>query len=71
MSAPLSFLGEKIAVVIRIEVREKIQEELEDLEAIREFDEAKASRDTPIAFDEAARIGKSQVRLRSSHPAAS
>ena len=45
MSAPVSFLGEKIAVVIRIEDREKIEEELEDLEAIREFDEVKASRE--------------------------
>ena len=45
--------GEKIAVVISIEEYEKILEELEDLDAIREYEEAKASSETPVPFDEA------------------
>ncbi len=45
--------GEKIAVVISIEEYEKILEELEDLEDIRAFDEAEASGETPIPFDQA------------------
>jgi PHD/YefM family antitoxin component YafN of YafNO toxin-antitoxin module len=45
--------GEKIAVMISIEEYEKILEDLEDLDDIREFDEAKASGETPIPFDEA------------------
>jgi PHD/YefM family antitoxin component YafN of YafNO toxin-antitoxin module len=45
--------GEKVAVVISIEEYEKILEELEDLDAIREYEEAKASGETPVPFDEA------------------
>ena len=45
--------GEKIAVVISIEEYEKILEELEDLDAIREYEEAKALGETPVPFDEA------------------
>jgi len=53
--------GEKVAVVIGIEEYEKILEELEDLEAIREYDEAKASGETPIPLDEAiARIERNR-----------
>ena len=53
--------GEKIAVVISIEEYEKILEELEDLEAIREYEEAKASGETPVPFDEAiARIERNR-----------
>jgi len=53
--------GEKVAVVISIEEYEKILEELEDLEAIREYDEAKASGETPIPLDEAiARIARNR-----------
>jgi PHD/YefM family antitoxin component YafN of YafNO toxin-antitoxin module len=53
--------GEKVAVVISIEEYEKILEELEDLEAIREYEEAKASGETPVSFDEAiARIERNR-----------
>lgn len=45
--------GEKVAVVISIEEYEKILEELEDLEAIREYEEAKASGETPIPLEQA------------------
>jgi len=45
--------GEKIAVVISIEEYEKILEELEDLEAIREYEEAKASGETGVPLEEA------------------
>jgi PHD/YefM family antitoxin component YafN of YafNO toxin-antitoxin module len=57
MKEPTQFLtnekGGKIAVVISIEEYEKILEELEDLEDIRAYDEAKASGETPVPFDEA------------------
>ena len=53
--------GEKVAVVISIEEYEMILEELEDLEAIREYEEAKASGETPVPFDEAvARIERNR-----------
>ncbi len=48
--------GEKVAVVISIEEYEKILEELEDLEdlqAVREYEEAKASGETPIPLEQA------------------
>jgi PHD/YefM family antitoxin component YafN of YafNO toxin-antitoxin module len=45
--------GEKVAVVIGIEEYEKILEELEDLEDIRAYDEAKASGETPIPLEQA------------------
>ncbi len=53
--------GEKVAVVISIEEYEKILEELEDIEAIREYEEAKASGETPVPFDDAiARIERNR-----------
>jgi PHD/YefM family antitoxin component YafN of YafNO toxin-antitoxin module len=45
--------GEKVAVMISIEEYEKILEELEDLEDIRAYDEAKASGETPIPLEQA------------------
>ena len=45
--------GEKVAVVIGIEEYEKLLEELEDLEDIRAYDEAMASEETPVPFEEA------------------
>jgi len=57
MSEPTQFLvnekGEKIAVVIGIQEYEKLLEQLEELEDIRAFDEAEASGETPIPFDQA------------------
>ena len=45
--------GAKVAVVIGIEEYEKLLEELEDLEDIRAYDEAMASGETPVPFEEA------------------
>ena len=57
MTAPTQFLtnekGEKIAVVIAIEEYEKLLDEIDELEAIKEFEEAKAAGETPVPFDEA------------------
>ena len=53
--------GEKVAVVISIEEYEEILEQLEDLDAIREYEEAKASGETSVPFDEAiARIERNR-----------
>jgi hypothetical protein len=57
MKEPTQFLtnekGEKVAVVISIEEYEKLLDELEDLEDIRAYDEAIASGETPIPFEQA------------------
>jgi hypothetical protein len=57
MTAPRQFLtdekGEKIAVVISIQEYEELLEELEDLQAVREYEEAKASGETPIPLEQA------------------
>ena len=57
MKEPTQFLvnekGEKVAVVIGIQEYEKLLEQLEELEDIRAFDEAEASGETPIPFDQA------------------
>jgi PHD/YefM family antitoxin component YafN of YafNO toxin-antitoxin module len=45
--------GEKIAVVISVAEYEKILEELEELDDIRAYDEARASGETSVPFDEA------------------
>jgi len=65
MKEPTQFLtnekGERTAVVISIEEYEKLLEELEELEDIRAYDEAKASGETPVPFDEAvARIERNR-----------
>ena len=53
--------GEKVAVVIGIEEYEKILEELEDRDAIRDYQEAKALGEIPVPFDQAiARIEQSR-----------
>jgi hypothetical protein len=57
MKEPTQFLvnekGEKVAVVIGIQEYEKLLEDLEELEDIRAFDEAEASGEIPIPFDQA------------------
>jgi hypothetical protein len=57
MKEPTQFLtnekGEKVAVVIGIKEYEKLLEELEDLEDIRAYDEAMASGETPVPFEQA------------------
>ncbi len=45
--------GEKVAVVLGIEEYEKLLEELEELEDIRAFDEAEASAETAVPFEQA------------------
>jgi hypothetical protein len=53
--------GERIKVVLDIDEYEKILEELEDLDDIRAYEEAKASGETPVPFDEAiARIERNR-----------
>lgn len=57
MKAPTQFLtnekGERIAVVISVEEYEELLDEIEDLQAVREYDEAKASGETPIPLEQA------------------
>ena len=67
MIPPKQFLtdekGEKIAVVISIKEYEELLEELEDAEAIREYQEAKASGEVGVPWDEAlARIERERNR---------
>lgn len=67
MTEPTQFItnkeGEKIAVVISIEEYEKLLDELEDAEAIREFQEAKASDEPSVTLEEAVeRIKREQNR---------
>ena len=67
MIPPKQFLtdekGEKIAVVISIKEYEELLEELEDAEAIREYQEAKASGQVGVPWDEAlARIERERNR---------
>lgn len=45
--------GAKIAVVLDIEEYEGLLEELQDLQAIREYEEAKASGEAPIPLEQA------------------
>ncbi len=56
MTAPKQFLtnekGEKIAVVISIKEYEEMLEELEDAEALHEYQEAKNSGEVGVPFDE-------------------
>ena len=57
MTEPKQFLtnekGERIGVLIGIEEYEKILDDLEELWAIREFDEAKASGEPAVPVEEA------------------
>jgi hypothetical protein len=57
MTEPVQFItnkeGEKIAVVIAVDEYAKILEQLEELEDIRAYDEAKASGETPIPLQQA------------------
>jgi hypothetical protein len=57
MKEPTQFLtnekGERIAVVIGIAEYEELLEDLEDLQAVREYDEAKAAGEIPIPFEQA------------------
>ena len=53
--------GEKVAVVIGIREYEELLEQLEDSQAIKEYEEAKASGETAVPFEDAiARIERSR-----------
>ncbi len=45
--------GERISVLLDLEDYRKLLEELEELESVRTYDAAKASRDEIILFEEA------------------
>jgi PHD/YefM family antitoxin component YafN of YafNO toxin-antitoxin module len=52
--------GNRVAVLIDIEEYERILEALEELESINAYDEAKASNDEVIPFDQAIKEIESQ-----------
>ena len=54
--------GNRVAVLIDIEQYQKVLEALEELESIRAYDEAKASGDEIISFDQAIREIENQRR---------
>jgi len=68
MKEPTQFLtnekGEKIAVIIGIAEYEKLLEELEELWAIRELEEANASGEAPVPFEEAVKRIEGQRILK-------
>jgi hypothetical protein len=73
MTEPTQFLtnekGEKIAVVISIDEYEKILDELEELRAIREYDEAKALGETPMLSNKhSKKTAVAASELWGSHP---
>lgn len=45
--------GERVGVILSIEDYRKVLEELEELESIRAYDEAKSSKDETIPFERA------------------
>ena len=47
--------GERVAVLLGIEEYQKLLREIEELEAIRAYDAAKASKDEAVPFDQAVR----------------
>lgn len=47
--------GQKISIELTVKEYEKLLDDLEELDAIRAYDAAKASGETPIPFDQAVR----------------
>lgn len=47
--------GNRVAVILNLEPYEQLREAMEELDDIRVFDEAKASRDEAIPLDQAIR----------------
>lgn len=45
--------GQPVAVLLDIEVYRQLMEAVEELDAIRAYDEAKASGETPVSLEEA------------------
>lgn len=56
--------GKKISVVISIKAFKSIMEELEDLEDIRLYDEAKKSNEDSIPIDEAFKIIEERCKAK-------
>lgn len=54
--------GNRVAVLIDIDEYQRVLEALEELESINAFDEAKASNDEVISFDQAVNEIESQRR---------
>jgi hypothetical protein len=46
-------LGNRVGVVLAMEEYHKLLADLEELESIRSFDQAKAASETPIPFEQA------------------
>ena len=44
--------GQKVSVVLDIKEYEKLMEDLEELDAIRAYDAAKASGETPVPYEQ-------------------
>jgi hypothetical protein len=57
MATPKRFVtdenGVRVAVVLDIKEYEELLEDLQDLQAVREYDEARASGETPIPLEKA------------------
>ncbi|HLG17723.1 MAG TPA: hypothetical protein VJH03_24985 [Blastocatellia bacterium] len=53
-------VGRRVAVLVDIEEYRKLTEALEEIESIRAYDEAKASGDEAIPFEQAVREIESQ-----------
>lgn len=47
--------GQKISIELTVKEYERLLEDLDELEAIRAYDAAKASKNPPIPFDQAVR----------------
>jgi len=47
--------GDKISIELTVKEYERLLEDLEELEAIRAYDAAKASKEAPIPFEQAVR----------------
>ncbi len=45
--------GERVGVILSMEDYQKVLEQLEELESIRAYDEAKASKDEMVPFEQA------------------
>ncbi len=56
--------GEKISVVIPIQEFNNLLEELEDLEDVRLYDEAKADNETSVPIDEAFKIIEAERSMK-------
>ena len=54
--------GERVGVILTMEDYQKILEELEELESIRAYDEAKASREEAIPFEQAVKEIEKECR---------